>query len=253
MANGFWWNPNQPGLGYVLEQRGNSVLTGISSYTAKGAPNWAIAEQPASSTSGVYSGQLFQYAGGAALGADFAPANQTAATGTAKLTLATPTSGTLELPTGKIPVQRYEFVTGAASLGQVAGYPETGWWWNPAQPGTGIFIEVQGTTLLTNIYSYDGSGNAIWYVSQGAMTDAKAYSGSLQVCALQPGFGVGCSKANLGSKPFSITFESTLAGTLNLPTGTAWPSNAFDKDLQPKRSTIRAAPVPLAPLATTRP
>lgn len=55
--------------------------------------------------------------------------------------------------------------------------PYSGLWWVPDEPGSGISIEFQddingATTAFVAIYSFDETGNAVWYVGNGDYTDA---------------------------------------------------------------------------------
>ncbi|HET7731564.1 MAG TPA: hypothetical protein VFK48_16195 [Usitatibacter sp.] len=43
--------------------------------------------------------------------------------------------------------------------------PQTGWWWNPAEPGRGYSLEVQGNTMFFATYLYDAAGRATWYAA----------------------------------------------------------------------------------------
>src|SRR6185295_16265771 len=45
--------------------------------------------------------------------------------------------------------------------------PQTGWYWNASEPGTGYFAELQGGTMLLAAYTYDTDGTARWYVARG--------------------------------------------------------------------------------------
>ncbi|HEX4779130.1 MAG TPA: hypothetical protein VH301_00155, partial [Usitatibacter sp.] len=45
--------------------------------------------------------------------------------------------------------------------------PQTGWWWNPAEPGRGFSIEAKGNNLFFAAFHYDPSGRATWNVSPG--------------------------------------------------------------------------------------
>ena len=45
---------------------------------------------------------------------------------------------------------------------------ETGWWWNPAEPGSGYFVEAANGQLFFSAYSYGADGRAAWYVASGA-------------------------------------------------------------------------------------
>ena len=51
--------------------------------------------------------------------------------------------------------------------------PESGWWWNPDEPGYGVSIEIQDDFMFLAIYTYDSVGsprNSKWYVAQGFVT-----------------------------------------------------------------------------------
>lgn len=41
--------------------------------------------------------------------------------------------------------------------------PESGFWWNPNESGSGYSIEIQDNFLFVALYVYDESGNPIWY------------------------------------------------------------------------------------------
>lgn len=50
--------------------------------------------------------------------------------------------------------------------------PESGWWWNPDEPGYGFAIEVQDKFIFMAAYTYAASGSprpAKWYAAQGEM------------------------------------------------------------------------------------
>lgn len=55
-----------------------------------------------------------------------------------------------------------------------ADVPEDGWYWVPEEPGFGITLDVQqvgfndsGLALFGAVYTYDQSGQAVWYTFQG--------------------------------------------------------------------------------------
>ena len=72
-------------------------------------------------------------------------------------------------------------------FGQVQQF-QTGWWWNPAQPGTGYFLEQQGSSLFLGAVYYSDSGEATWAVSMGTMNGA-SYTGALSAYASSQGTG----------------------------------------------------------------
>jgi hypothetical protein len=61
------------------------------------------------------------------------------------------------------------------------GYtPESGVWWNPNEPGSGLQIEIQDNYVAVFVYAYDQAGNAQWYTSNGFLSDnARRYDGWL--------------------------------------------------------------------------
>src|SRR5271169_451257 len=87
---------------------------------------------------------------------------------------------TLTWPEGAIPIERYPIVPGGLSGTPPAGSPVTGWYWNPAEGGRGYAFEVQNGTLLFAGFMYDASGNPIWYMSQGPMSNLSLYQGEWQ-------------------------------------------------------------------------
>jgi hypothetical protein len=107
--------------------------------------------------------------------------------------------------------------------------PQTGYWWNPADAGSGFVIEIQGSNLLMAGFFYDSSGRASWATSTGIITTPGQYSGTLvsytggqtltgnYVAAVQtPSFG-----------NVSISFGSDTQATLTWPGGTI-PIQRFD-------------------------
>lgn len=57
--------------------------------------------------------------------------------------------------------------------------PESGTWWNPAEPGTGYLIEIQDNFLFISGYLYRPDGQPIWYTSAGTMNGNARFVGVL--------------------------------------------------------------------------
>lgn len=59
-----------------------------------------------------------------------------------------------------------------------------GYYWNPAEPGTGLFFEAQGGVGVLTVYAYDEAGRPVWYTASGAFQDgggsALVFTGTLQ-------------------------------------------------------------------------
>lgn len=59
--------------------------------------------------------------------------------------------------------------------------PESGTWWNPAEPGTGIFIEVQDNFLVAAAFLGDANGNPVWYTATNFLTGNARFDGTLDL------------------------------------------------------------------------
>lgn len=57
--------------------------------------------------------------------------------------------------------------------------PESGFWYNVNEPGTGISIEITDNFLFLAAYGFDTAGFPTWYTSGNFMTSDRAYSGVL--------------------------------------------------------------------------
>lgn len=169
---GVWWNPAESGRGFVIERQGNSVLMGSYMYDNSGAPVWYLSVL-ALQYNGTYAGALMRYSGGQTLdGAYRAPAGSTQVA-TVTLTAQTARAASLVIqppggsPTIAIPIERFAFSAPASSTATF----ETGLWWNEAESGRGFFVEVQGSQAVMGSYMYDASGQPVWYLSTGVVTN----------------------------------------------------------------------------------
>jgi hypothetical protein len=214
LVTGFWVNPNAPGQYWGIEQSGNKLWVAGFGYYNDTTPGWVFAAETGL-TSNAFQGSLLSTANGPNLGGIGGPAAITSNLGTTGLTVAGQTSGLLSWLSSTGAIQRQDIVTGGSSAGPVAGYPETGWWFAPLT-NQSFFLEVQGTTLAANIASYTSTGKAIWYQTTGAMTSAQAYSGALNACT-----GGAAPTCTASAGTVSLTFSSTLTGTMTLPGGKA--------------------------------
>lgn len=59
-------------------------------------------------------------------------------------------------------------------------WPQSGYWWNPAEAGRGFVIEKRGANIFFAGFLYEGSGRSTWLVASGAMAaNGKGFSGKL--------------------------------------------------------------------------
>lgn len=216
---GWWWNAAEPGRGYSLEVRGNTLFLSSYLYAADGSSVWYISLGGLSGNS--YQGRLLQYGGGQTLDGGFQEATLAGDVGAVSLDFTSETAATLTWPGGTVALQRFDIVTSGVAAGPVADAPETGWWWNASEPGRGYFAEIQGSTLFLSGYMYDSRGQATWFVTQNVLTEPLTYQGSLLEYAggqtLTGAFQLPAGPVSRGA--VTIQFTSATDGTMTLPNG----------------------------------
>jgi hypothetical protein len=57
--------------------------------------------------------------------------------------------------------------------------PESGFWWNPDESGSGYAIEIQDNYLFVALYVYDEAGNPIWYTAGATLGGNSLFDGEL--------------------------------------------------------------------------
>lgn len=102
--------------------------------------------------------------------------------------------------------------------------PVTGVWWNPSESGTGYNIQVQHGVLVVTMYAYTPTGDPMWYLVVGPLSNAgggvattatldRYRGGQCATCMYQMPSLMG----NDGS--ISITFTTPTAASIQLPGG----------------------------------
>lgn len=230
---GVWWNPAESGRGFVIERQGNAVLMGSHMFESSGAPVWYVSFL-ALQYNGSYAGALIRYSGGQTLDSAYrAPAGSTRVA-TVTLTAQTARAATLMIQPSDgssaitIPIERFSF--SAPAFAPSTATFESGFWWNEAESGRSFFVEVQGSRAVLASYMYDASGQPVWYVSTGPITNiGGAVAPATQIFggALNR-YGGGQTLTGPYRAPFpagspgNITFTATSATTasVTLPNGT---------------------------------
>ncbi|MBM3547686.1 MAG: hypothetical protein FJX54_12100 [Alphaproteobacteria bacterium] len=141
---GWWWNPDEPGRGFLIDRSGDQIMVGTLAYEADGRAAWYM-------SAGVihcgaeFNGSLVAYSGGQTLNGRFRKASATREAGRIAIRFLSTTQATLALPGGRVvPLERYRLDGG----GETDFEPEAGWWWNPAEPGRGFAVEIRNGTIL---------------------------------------------------------------------------------------------------------
>ena len=60
---------------------------------------------------------------------------------------------------------------------------QTGWWWDPDEPGRGVFVETNGASAFLGWFAYDITGRWLWQISRGEILTRRLYRGSLATFA----------------------------------------------------------------------
>ncbi len=220
---GWWWNPNESGRGYSIEAQGNNLFMASYLYDASGRATWHVAAGPTMLEGSLFTGSLLAFGSGVTLDGPYRSNAPLASPGSVTLAFSDARHGTLVWPGGTVAIQRFPVSPAGASATPLANAPQNGWWWGgSADNGRGFFFEWQGNAAFLAGYMYDTSGNAVWYVSQGTVSNALSYQGTwLQFANGQTLTGAYKAPAlvNGNVAPVTITFQGADTGILTLPSG----------------------------------
>lgn len=220
IASGWWFNPAEPGRGFFIEQQGSTVFMAGFLYESSGRATWVSSAGPMAGMS--YHGALDVYANGQSLTGPYRAPTKLPSPGSISIVFSDSSHATLTWPGGTIPIERFSIVPGG--LGSPAASPESGWYWNAAQGGRGFAVEIQAGNIMLAGFMYDGTGNPIWYVSQGAMaagTPAIFQGQWVQYANGQSLWGsfVPATIVNPQAGQVILQFNESTNATLTLPNG----------------------------------
>ena len=209
-----------------MEVNGLRAMWAVLGYRTGGSAAW-YTSTGALFTSNLYIGSLTEFGGGQTLSGSAQSPTSSAAVGNLLFTSTSATQGALILPGDRqLTLQRYEFVGGGVAAGRPAAAPETGWWWNPSEPGTGYFFEVQGTRLFAILMMYGTDGTSRWYSATGDLTIGAFGLVPTTMATLEEYAGGPTLSGAYASAARSIlhgqitlAFSSTTAGVITLPNG----------------------------------
>jgi len=172
--NGWWWNPAESGRGYFIETRDGVTVLGAFLYDSQGRPIWLVSGG-ASTDPYNYSGTLFSKLKGQTLFGPYVAPGPANIAGAVNVRFSDDERGTITWPDGSTTAIERMIVGTVDDVER----PHSGWWWNPAEDGSGYSIEMQGDTLVFVGYAYADDGTPAWYLSAGRMSSATAYRGDL--------------------------------------------------------------------------
>ncbi|TWO73131.1 PQQ-binding-like beta-propeller repeat protein [Caenimonas sedimenti] len=99
-----------------------------------------------------------------------------------------------------------------ASKELLRGFADNGYYWNPAEPGTGFFVEVQGGRAVVTFYLYDGAGLPTWLSGDADIAYVSGANGTYRITGTLQRFTGGQSARS--ARPVAPT--STTAGLFSV-------------------------------------
>jgi hypothetical protein len=232
--SGLWWNQSESGWGMSLTQQGPIVFVAWYAYDASGTPLWYVM-----SNCGVFadgcSGELYKVSGGTPPTIPWnGAAKLVTKVGTGTLAFADVNSATfnyvLNGVAGSRNIVRQVFASGASA----PAVDYTALWWNADESGWGVALTQQYGTIFATWYTYDASGNPVWYVASNCVVIGSGCSGDLfQVTGGTPPTaiwnGAGKQTAKIGS--ISFTFSGSAAGTMSYTVNGASGSKSISRQI----------------------
>jgi len=252
---GWWWNWVEAGRGYSIEMSNaedeTRIFLGAYMYDDLGNPVWYASTMSATADGSGFAGPLMYFHGGQTLFGSYAPPSGHVVGGAvgARIEFLSDMSGVMFLPAPdgssaetRIPISRFPFVGDGLGTPPPNGapLPEAGWWWNPAEAGRGIFLEVQvderGDPLLFSaLYGYESTGEPSWHIGSSTLIRGGSGLGVAAMPLLRCAGGLALGR--IGAKPAScapiaagtttIQFDSVSSAIVTLANGIRIPIQRF--------------------------
>jgi hypothetical protein len=253
IQTGYWWNPNEPGRGYYVEQQGNVMSFAAFMYSSTGEATWyqssgALVNTMA--TTGAFcnfTSNLYSYTGGQTFGGAYVAPSTPALIGGVTIGFFDATHASINWDGTVTNIQRFPIVANGLASPATSAQPQTGFWWNPAEPGRGYTLEVQSNEMFYGAFMYDTAGNPVWYATgPQTLTTQEVYIGNFtQFCCGQVLFGpykaAGIANPDVGST--TLQFSSPTTGMMTYPNGMQIPIQRFAFALANQLPDITVTPV----------
>jgi hypothetical protein len=229
-GTGIWWNPTEAGRGFVIEYGQGFMVFSAFYYADDGRPEWSTTAVRYDGSLPRIEAALNQFRDGQALLAPWRASVASPSPGSVAVRFDGPDRAQLTWPGGTVPLQRVNLTGGATIQGPASGYPEPGVWWNPAEPGRGFVLDVQGTQISLGAYLFDDDGRPLWLTTGGTMPTRFRFEGEWLRFAdgqtLRGAFRP-AQRVEPAVGRVVIDFSSPRAGTLTLPDGRRIPIVRF--------------------------
>lgn len=216
-GNGTYWNPFEPGTGFVFEAQGDTGVVTFFVFDTKGKPVWYTASGPFSTAgSGFsFSGTLLRYSGGQPATSSVPKTPTSAAVGSVQISF-NGDAARVELPGRVFAAQRFN--PSSQGTPATATQPQTGIYWNPAESGRGYTIEVRSGIAMIGVFHYDEEGSPTWNLVVGDIAsgtlaaDFNAYSGGQTLTGTFV-----ATKGPASAGQFRAAFNHACQGTIQFP------------------------------------
>lgn len=176
---GLWYNASESGWGMSVTQHDNINFVALYTYNQSAQPVWYVMSSCPVVTAGSCSGDIYRVTGGSVPTSPWAPNLGVTAVGNGTLTFSDTRHGkfdfTLNGVAGSKTIQRQEFASGTPA--QAVDYSDL--WWNADESGWGVSLTQDMGMIFAAWYTYDASGNAVWYVASSCPLSGSSCSGEL--------------------------------------------------------------------------
>ena len=183
-----YWNALESGWGINMNQQDDKLFATLFTYNANGTPVWLVMSDGRLQGDGSFQGTLYRTTGPAFNTVPWPAAGaQSTAVGTMRVVfdvVTTRLTYTFEGATvaknivpqrfgGALPTCEWSAFDRAFN----ENYQDL--WWNPAENGWGVNIAHQGDLLFATLFTYDASGQPVWYVMSRGDKSGTGFSGTL--------------------------------------------------------------------------
>jgi hypothetical protein len=176
---GLWWNQNQSGWGISLTQQGPVIFAAWFTYDLSGAPLWYVMSNCAV-TGNACSGDIYRVVGGKPLAAVWSGSGLVVTrVGTGTFAFSDNNTGafnyTVNGVSGTRNIARQIFASGTT----MPPVDYSALWWNPNESGWGVSLTQQYGISFVTMFTYDASGNPVWYVASNCAVSGSGCTGAL--------------------------------------------------------------------------
>ncbi|WP_418320784.1 DUF1800 family protein [Piscinibacter sakaiensis] len=217
-ANGWYWNPQEGGTGFMFEAQGDAGFAGFFMYEeGTGKPIWYVARGTfGASSDGSYGffGEMRQFQGGQSVASPVYSEPTSTSAGYVWITFNGNDAVAIFSSGRRMPSTRFDF-NGLATTTQ-PHQPEVGWYWNPAEGGRGYAVEVQNNRLFMAMFHYNADGSPTWNLVQGDISSGEATGPFELYVGGQSLYSAHRHGVKYESGSYTVSFRNPCAGQVQL-------------------------------------